>query len=116
MAPGNTAKEPDEHCILVFPIDEFMRWFELTTATPIDDPEMAEALKDLTAGSHDDVPDKQGRLPIPVHLREYAGLQYEVAVVGNGRRAEIWDRVKWEARGTRRAADPATRSYKGLSF
>jgi MraZ protein len=116
MAPGNTARDEDEHCILMFPIDEFLRWFEMTTATPIDDPELAEALKDLTAGSHDDVPDKQGRLSIPAQLRDYAGLQHDVAVVGSGRRAEIWDRARWEARGQRRAADPATRSFKGLAF
>ena len=42
--------------------------------------------------------DKQGRLLIPPHLREYAHLSREVAVAGVGRKIEIWDRETFEAR------------------
>jgi len=42
-------------------------------------------------------PDKQGRILIPNHLREYAGLDKDVIVVGVSERAEIWDKASWEA-------------------
>jgi len=41
-------------------------------------------------------PDKQGRIPVPANLREYAGIERDVIVIGGSKRMEIWDRSKWE--------------------
>lgn len=35
--------------------------------------------------------DKQGRILVPPHLREYAGLDREVTVAGVGTKIELWD-------------------------
>lgn len=43
------------------------------------------------------VPDAQGRIILPQGLREYAGIQREIAILGVGDHAEIWDRDKWES-------------------
>ncbi|HWH34898.1 MAG TPA: division/cell wall cluster transcriptional repressor MraZ [Acidimicrobiales bacterium] len=51
----------------------------------------------LTAGAHQIVPDKQGRIAIPANLRHYAGLDGEVKVVGGNARIEIWDVGRWRA-------------------
>jgi len=48
------------------------------------------------ASAHDELPDKQGRVTIPAHLREYAGLDRDVAVIGASNRVEIWDQQAWE--------------------
>ena len=40
-------------------------------------------------------PDKQGRVPVPAPLREYAGLEREVVVVGALTHIEIWDAQRW---------------------
>lgn len=40
--------------------------------------------------------DGQGRLVIPRRLREKAGLQKDVAVVGVSERLEIWDSEDWD--------------------
>ena len=42
-------------------------------------------------------PDSQGRIVIPLPLREYAGLEKDVAIIGLSNRAEIWDAEKWDA-------------------
>ncbi len=39
--------------------------------------------------------DKQGRILIPAKLRQYAGLDKDVTLVGSGSRVEIWDSAKW---------------------
>lgn len=41
------------------------------------------------------VPDKQGRVVIPQNLRDYAGLDKEVVIIGASVRAEIWDKERW---------------------
>ena len=43
-------------------------------------------------------PDKQGRIAIPQHLREYAGLDRDVVVAGVFSRVEIWDGRRWQER------------------
>jgi MraZ protein len=46
-------------------------------------------------GGAKEVPiDSQGRLLIPPHLREYAGLDRDVTILDNGTRFEIWDRAR----------------------
>ena len=42
--------------------------------------------------------DKQGRVIIPQHLREYAGITKEVVVIGNRSKMEIWSRDVLEGR------------------
>ena len=39
--------------------------------------------------------DKQGRVLLAPNLREYAGLEREIMVIGVSSRVEIWDREKW---------------------
>jgi MraZ protein len=39
--------------------------------------------------------DVQGRILIPPHLREYAGINREVMINGAGSRIEIWSRERW---------------------
>jgi MraZ protein len=42
--------------------------------------------------------DKQGRVLIPQHLRDHAGLDREVTIAGVGPRIEIWDKARFDAR------------------
>lgn len=48
----------------------------------------------FSSGSEEPV-DKSGRMSIPAGLRQYAGLDKDVAVIGVSDRAEIWDRKAW---------------------
>lgn len=41
--------------------------------------------------------DKLGRLLLPTHLKEYAGISGNVMVIGAGDHFEIWDAKSWEA-------------------
>lgn len=54
-----------------------------------------QAARVFFAGATDVVPDKQGRVAIPQHLREYAGLERDVVVTGAHSRIEIWDQARW---------------------
>jgi len=49
----------------------------------------------VTAGTYEDVPDKQGRVLIPAQLREWASLDRDVTVIGVMDRFEIWDSQRW---------------------
>ena len=40
-------------------------------------------------------PDKQGRILLPPVLRNHAGLDKDVMIIGTGSRVEIWDLDRW---------------------
>lgn len=42
-------------------------------------------------------PDKQGRIQLPARLREYAGLDHDVSIIGSRNFAEIWNTEAWNA-------------------
>lgn len=41
--------------------------------------------------------DKQGRMQIPLQLRQKINIEQEVVLVGNGEMVEIWTPERWEA-------------------
>ncbi|HHU82771.1 MAG TPA: division/cell wall cluster transcriptional repressor MraZ [Firmicutes bacterium] len=55
-------------------------------------------------------PDKQGRISIPPHLREHAGIQRDLYILGVSTRIEIWAREVWEE-----YAKKAEESYETLA-
>lgn len=56
-----------------------------------------EVRRFFTAGAKEDELDSAGRMSIPANQRQYANLERDVAVIGNGDRIEIWDAATWAA-------------------
>jgi MraZ protein len=87
-------------CVCVYPTDEWERvagnMRELSTRGPA----QRQAARTFFAGAAEVVPDRQGRVAIPAHLRDFAGLglDREVVVAGVLSRVEIWDAERWLAR------------------
>jgi MraZ protein len=84
-----------ERCLYVFSMKEFELLNERISQAPIASKAARDFLRSLLSGATDEVPDKQGRVTLPGILREYAGLERELVVIGVGNRAEIWDAAAW---------------------
>lgn len=82
-----------DDCLAVFSKDEFEKICEKLTALGTAQTRVASRRMGGNATMVE--PDKQGRILIPASLREKAGIQGEVAVVGVLTRAEIWDKDRW---------------------
>ena len=50
----------------------------------------------LLSGAHEVSTDIQGRILVPQTLKEYAGIDEEVIIIGVGNRLEIWDKKRWD--------------------
>jgi len=59
-------------------------------------PELQAVRRMLVSGAEDCGLDGNGRILIPPHLREHAGLEREVTIAGVGSRIEIWDKTRFE--------------------
>lgn len=89
------SKTLDQHCIKVYTMDDWNALAEKIKELP--QTKTANLQRVLFGSAFAVEPDKQGRALIPAPLREYAGLQTDVVIVGLVGRAEIWDKEKWEA-------------------
>ena len=82
-------------CLAIYPMEEWEQLAEKVSALPVTD-RRARAFRRLVfAAASDAVPDKQGRVLIPPRLREYAGLDSEVVVIGLDTYVEVWNPDSW---------------------
>jgi MraZ protein len=96
LAGGLVVTKGQERCLFVFPMAEFSRVAEQLRAAPMTHKAARAYSRVFFASAHDEVPDRQGRITIPAHLREYAGLDRDCVVIGASTRVEIWDREAWD--------------------
>lgn len=96
LADGLVLTRGQERCIYVFSRKEFERVHDQMREAPISSRQARDYIRVFLSGASDEVPDKQGRITIPPALRSYAGLDRELAVIGAGTRAEIWDATAWQ--------------------
>ena len=59
-------------------------------------PRVRDLQRLLVGNASDAEMDAAGRILIPGPLRKFAGLEKDVALVGQGGRFELWDERKWE--------------------
>ncbi len=95
LAEGVVLTRGQERCIYVFSNSEFEGFHAQIRQAPVTSKQARDYLRLLLSGAHAETPDKQGRITIPAQLRQYAGLDRELAVIGAGTRAEIWDATAW---------------------
>lgn len=97
LSDGLVLTRGQERCIYVFSQQEFGKIHEQMREAPISSRQSRDYIRVFLSGASDEVPDKQGRVTIPPALRSYAGLDRELAVIGAGNRAEIWDATAWNS-------------------
>lgn len=97
LADGLVLTRGQERCIYVFSSEEFANVHQQMRQAPLTSRQARDYIRVFLSGASDEVPDKQGRITIPAALREYAGLDREVTVIGAGDRAEIWDSEGWNS-------------------
>ena len=87
-------------CVCVYPTDEWERVSNNMRDLATRGTQERQAARSFFAGAAEVTPDRQGRVPVPVHLRDFAGLslEREVVVAGVLSRIEIWDAQKWATR------------------
>lgn len=97
LVEGLVMTKGQEHSIVVWPATDFAEHAARLSELSRSNAQVRSHLRVLFSSACDETLDKQGRVTIPPALREYAGLDRDVVVVGNGQTIEIWDAPAWEA-------------------
>ena len=83
-------------CLFVYANEDWSAFEQKLTSLPLINKEARKFARFFLAGASQVEVDKQGRILIASNLREFAGLDKEVVLVGVGSRIEIWSLENWE--------------------
>lgn len=85
-----------DNCLFVFPESEWNMFEEKLKGLPLTNRNARAFVRLFFSGATECSLDKQGRVTIPQNLREYCGLEKEVAIIGVSTRIEIWSKNSWD--------------------
>jgi MraZ protein len=86
-----------DNCLFAYSLEEWSNLEAKLKSLPFTDKDVRAFVRFFFAGAAEAEVDKQGRILIPQNLREYAGLEKDVYIIGVSTRVEVWDKSKWES-------------------
>jgi MraZ protein len=103
-------------CLWLYPVDGWDHLAQKVSALPQADPRAQELRRDLFGVASDAVPDGQGRVMLPLNLREHANIDRQVVIVGLYDHCEIWNLERWRERQEKSDSDPVARAQQFASL
>ena len=85
-----------DNCLFIYPVEEWQQLEQKLKSLPMMKADARAFARFFFSGAAECEWDKQGRVNVPSHLREYAKLDKECIVIGVSNRVEIWDKATWE--------------------
>ncbi len=87
--------DTDDRCLLLYPLPEWEDIQRKIEALPSFN-KAARRVQRLLIGHATDIElDGSGRVLLPLPLREYAGLEKKVTLLGQGKKLELWSEQIW---------------------
>ncbi|MDW7738699.1 MAG: division/cell wall cluster transcriptional repressor MraZ [Bacillota bacterium] len=85
-----------DHCLFVYPPSEWSRLEQKLKQLPFTKSDSRAFMRLFFSGAMEVEADKQGRVLIPQNLRDYAGIEKDVMIIGVSNRVEIWNEKSWK--------------------
>lgn len=95
LADGLVVTKGMEKCLFIFSRSEWPQLQTKVQSLPLAKRDARKFSRFFFGGATEEELDKQGRVLIPEHLRQYAELDRDVVIVGVSNRLEIWDKSNW---------------------
>ena len=86
----------EQSCLLLYPLPDWEAIEEQIEALPSLHPQARRMQRLLIVRATDLELDSAGRLLLPATLREHAGLNEKIVLLGQGRKFEIWSEEQWQ--------------------
>ncbi len=86
-----------EKCITAYTRAEWQKLSTTLTSGPIARSKLRRLNRAIFATAFTLNIDGQGRVALPVPLREYAGIEDEVIIAGVNTYLELWNKIQWES-------------------
>lgn len=92
-----TMTKGQSHCLWIMPDADWQAMAERLRGSSLLDHRALALMRHFVGSAATLSLDGQGRVTVPPVLRDYAGIQHEVMLVGIGPRVELWARDRWNA-------------------
>ena len=89
-----------EKCITLYPASEWKKIADSLTTGPLLPSKLRKLNRAIFATAFSIEMDGQGRIIVPTHLRQHAGITDEVVITGENTYVEIWSKEQWEKEKT----------------
>ena len=86
----------NDRCLYLFTQDAWEPLAAKLNALPTGDADARNLRRAVFSAAEPVEIDRQGRIMIPDHLRQYAGVNGNAFIIGLGTYIEIWDKAAWE--------------------
>ena len=86
-----------EKCIIAYPQAEWNKLAATLTSGTIAASKLRRLNRAIFATAFSLIIDNQGRIALPVPLREYAGIDDELVIAGVNTYLELWNKEQWES-------------------
>lgn len=87
---------PFDKCLYIYPLEEWNKLQDQVRIKPRSDEAIRFFMRRVIASAVEVEMDKQGRILVPVALREDAHINSNVVLAGQIERIELWDRNEWD--------------------
>ena len=95
LAAGLVVTRGLDRNLMIFPLNSWEGLAERIVSRPLSDGEMRAFRRRIFSGAADLEPDRQGRIILPAHLREFANINGEAVVSGMYDYVEVWSAEAW---------------------
>jgi MraZ protein len=95
LAGGSIVTKGLDNCLSLYPIEAWNKQVEKMESLPLTQSKSRAYARFILSGAFSVEIDKQGRINLPVTLREFAGVESQVIVTGLGDHVEIWSTKTW---------------------
>ncbi|MDY0234591.1 MAG: division/cell wall cluster transcriptional repressor MraZ [Gudongella sp.] len=85
-----------DNCLFVYPKSEWEVIENKLKSLPLTNKDARAFVRFFFSGASECALDKQGRVLIPVNLREHSKIDKDTVIIGVATRLEIWSKTEWE--------------------
>jgi len=85
-----------EKCITAYPLSEWRKLADTFTTGSVTRSKLRRLNRAIFATAFSLNLDGQGRIALPIPLRQYAGAEEEVVIAGANNYLELWNKEQWE--------------------
>jgi len=86
----------DEKCLFLFSRQSWQELQSKIKSGPVTKKNLQTFSRWFFSSANEEIMDQQGRIKLPQNLKDYAGLQKQIVLVGVSDRAEIWAEDIWQ--------------------
>ena len=85
-----------EKCIIAYPLAEWKKLAATLTTGSVTPSKLRKLNRALFATAFSTNLDGQGRIALPLPLRQHAGIEDEIVIAGANNYLELWNKEQWE--------------------